>query len=491
MRSLRVLASLWIMAAMLAGAGAAVLWMKTARDWQSHLERAEIAGQMLAHAVLFGAPPPVSVRLEPLPPAHPANHGGPPPSQTDAGLPASGRVTSVLLRRAGGALEGGPVLQVQVVAARALVPVSGLGEAINAATGLGAISQRLARYCDSRVVLFLRVDVGPWWQAQAPGLWTCDGQPRDFRLVALGLAGLALVLLIGHAQDVAQSFRTFARALQGRRGLGPTADFLLSGPDELRQTVSAVNAYLADERDRLARRAMVLSGISHDLGTPATRLKLRAALIGDEDLRAKFETDIDRMTRMIEEVLAFTRAEIGAEAPRDLSLRALVESVVAEYQDMGRPVSYSPPEPSRLERPGTVFGPSRGAALALPDTRRVLLHGQPLALERALSNLIDNALKYGRKAHVSLATTSAQAEISVQDEGGEISAADLEALTRPFARGPNATASDGSRIGGHGMGLSIVATIVAQHGGTLEFDSRPGGLCARMILPRGTDAAEV
>jgi len=486
MHSLRTWAAIWIVSAMLAGLGAGLIWSKTRNDWLAHLERADTAGRIIAMAVMFGGPAPGEVNLTPLAPGHPANHGGPPPGQTEAGLSPAARVTSVLLRREGGALAGGPVLQVQVVAARLAVPVAALGEASDATEGLAAISRRLARFCDSRVVLFLRADQGPWWMAESPGLWSCAAQPRDLRLVALGLAGLALIVLLGHAQDAASAFRAFARALQSRRGLGASEDFLLSGPEELRQTVTAVNAHLADERARLARRAMVLSGISHDLGTPATRLRLRAALIGDPDLRARFETDIDRMTSMIEEVLAFTRAEIGAEPARDLSLRALVESVVADYQDMGRPVSYSPPEPPRIEPRGSVFAPPRGAALSLPDTRRVLVRGQPLALERALSNLIDNALKYGRKAHVALQTTSEQAEISVLDEGGgDLGAAELTALTGPFTRGANAEAADGTRISGHGMGLSIVATIVAQHGGTLEFEPRQGGLCVRVTLPRG------
>jgi two-component system, OmpR family, osmolarity sensor histidine kinase EnvZ len=394
------------------------------------------------------------------------------------------RVTALTLRENGADGPGQPGevrVQLQILSETLQYPVGDLGS--GAYAGMAILSRKMARLCSDAVML-VRVGDNPWARVESPVHWTCAAQPRDLRLWALAIIAGALVILLGHSRDTAGSFRDFARALSARTRPGQTEDFLLTGPDELRQTVAAVNAHLAEERARLSRRAMVLSGVSHDLGTPATRLRLRAAMIGDNDLRAKFETDIDRMTSMIESVLTFTRAEMGAEPERELSLLALVETVVAEYQDIGRPVTFQPPEPARVPPQGSVFGAARGRGAAVLDGRRVLITGRPLALERALGNLIDNALKYGRRAQVTLQATSDQVAIEVQDEGRALTPDALARLTDPFARGANVLEADGTAIAGFGMGLTIVSTIAAQHGGSLQFDARPQGLCARLVIPR-------
>lgn len=471
--SLGLRASVWIILAMVAGAGGATLWTQGQAAWSAHLTAAETAGRDLAASLILGAPVPAGLTLtSPVPAA-------------DLSTAAQGaRVTALTLRENGADGPGQPGevrVQLQILSETLQYPVADLGS--GAYQGMAALSRQMARLCSDAVML-VRVGDGAWARVENPAHWDCDGQPRDLRLWALALIGGALILLLGQARDTAGSFRDFARALAARTRPGQTEDFLLTGPEELRQTVAAVNAHLAEERARLSRRAMVLSGVSHDLGTPATRLRLRAAMIGDDGLRAKFEHDIDRMTSMIESVLTFTRAEMGAEPERDISLLALVETVVAEYQDMGRSVSFQPPEPARIAPQGTVFGTGGGRGPALLDGRRILLRGRPLALERALGNLIDNALKYGRRAQVSLLATSDQAVIEVQDAGRALSPDDLARLTEPFARGANVLDPDGTAIAGFGMGLTIVATIAAQHGGVLEFEARPQGLCARLVIPR-------
>ena len=133
----------------------------------------------------------------------------------------------------------------------------------------------------------------------------------------------------------------------------------------------------------------------------------------------------------------------------------------------------------------SVFAFGRPRRVALPGSRRLLFTGRPLALERALSNLIENALKYGRRADISLRADSARVVLEVQDAGRELDPGSLRRLTDPFQRGDNITDAEGTPISGFGMGLSIVATIAAQHGGELEFEQRPHGLCARLVLPRG------
>lgn len=478
-RSLRGWASLWIVLAMGAGVVAAWLWLSSTEAWRSHLERAAQAGHDLAATVLLGAPLPHDMRLVAL------GRADQPPGADEAGMRPSARITALAFRQPGpdGAGQGGGTrLQVQVVSPTLQYPVAEL-TADGAYAGMAALSRNLARLC-SDPVLFLRADTGTWWRAQSP-LWSCAAQPRDWRIGALALAGVALMALLGHAANMTAGFREFARSLATRRRPGETADLALTGPEELRATITAVNGYLADERARLARRAMVLSGVSHDLGTPATRLRLRAALIEDGELRAKFEDDLDRMGAMIEEVLTFTRAEIAAEPAREFCLAALTEAVVDDYRDTGRPVGMTLAAPGSMDTAQTVFALGRPRRMALPESRRLLFTGRPLALERALSNLIENALKYGRRADIILRADSARAVLEVQDAGRELDADSLRRLTDPFQRGDNTTDADGTPISGFGMGLSIVATIAAQHGGALEFEQRPHGLCARLILPRG------
>lgn len=357
-----------------------------------------------------------------------------------------------------------------------LADVSG-GGADAAAETLGALAQVLASYCSDPAV-YASADGGPWHVIDGGGVWGCDGAPTDYRLLAAGIALLALGATLTAALNTAGHFTRFAELLRSRRRLGGPESYDTEGPRELRDIVAAVNAYLENERAQLEQRALVLSGVSHDLGTPATRLRLRAALIEDAELRERLESDIDRMTGMIESVLTYTRAELSAEAPRQISLSSLIEATVADYQDIGRPVELIAAEPRRVEGGGSVFTAKRGRR-AVPENRPVLVTARPVSLQRAISNLIDNALKYGRRASVQLEVTAARATIVIEDEGAETSVDDIEALKAPFARGKNA-----GTVQGFGLGLTIAATVAEQHGGQLRFEKGSHGLRACLEIAR-------
>lgn len=470
---LRAQGVVWVVGAALAAGLAVAAWAWSQAAWRAHLDAAWLAGFRLHGAVVRGQAPPDGISLHPLPPDDPANRPGGVP-EAAAGV----FVTQVsLLDPVPGGGPGRAAVLVRVHSPDLAYPVADVAGAEGPEAAFGNVARLLAGYCSDPQV-FVRAGPGPWVRVEAPAVWSCAAQPRDLRLwAALGLA-LVLAVLLSQVVEVSAAFSGFAAALAARRpGSGA---FPLEGPDELRGLVAAVNDYLAEERARLETRALVLSGVSHDLGTPATRLRLRTALIGDDSLRARFEADIGAMTGMIEQVLTYTRAEIGAEPVRELSLTALVESVVADWQDMGRPVAFEPPAPPQLEtRPG-LFGAGGPSRVPVDAARRVLIRGRPMALQRALSNLIDNALKYGRRATVRLLATSDRAVIEVQDEGHALTPEDLARLTDPFTRGANAGLAPGV-----GLGLTIVTTIAAQHGGALEFEPRPQGLCARLVLARG------
>jgi len=476
---LRSLGILWTLSAFIAGAVAAWLWVSSNADWRAHQLRAYAGGVALYDALRGDSQPPAGVRLKPLSPAETllANEGAFARLQKP-GKPAY--ITNVSIYADQGEFFTGSRLNIAVISSTLRYQVSALpqGENRSAPEKLGAVTQLLATYC-SDPILLARLGNGAWLRVDGLALWGCEAAPNDWRLAAVALAVLALAVLLSQVAETAATFDRFAQALRAHRRFGGPESYRAEGPAELREIVEAVNAYLESERAQLSKRAVVLSGVSHDLGTPATRLRLRSALIPDPELREKLEGDIDQMTGMIESVLTYTRSELNTEEPRQISLTALIEALVEDYQDLGDPVSFSRRAPEMIEGGRSVFMSRTGQTLA-PEERRVLVSARPISLQRALSNLIDNALKYGRRATVELEAMADRAVITVEDEGSEFSVADIEGMLAPFQRGPNAQSVDG-----FGLGLTIVATVAEQHGGHLSFEEGRTGLRARLEIQRG------
>jgi two-component system osmolarity sensor histidine kinase EnvZ len=458
--SLRLLASLWVLLAMLASGTAVWLWMGSDAAWTAHLARAYGAGLALHDSLETGGPMPegidaIFIGKEPV-------------------LSAGWRETRITLTGARPDLSQGPRLSVRLQSPDIQYPVAEI-ESVGGgsqAAGLASVTRTLAAFC-SEPRMFIQSDDGPWTEIAGSQVWGCDAAPSDHRLLAGALFLGALGALLGWIADTSSAFSAFAAALRDHRAR--TAELPVRGPDELRQTAEAVNLYVAQDRAALENRAMVLSGVSHDLGTPATRLRLRSALIEDKGLRQKLERDIEEMTTMIDGVLTYTRAEIGAEPFRKLSLNSLAEAVVADYQDVGLPVRLSPALPRRTAA-GTLFARINARTV---EPQNYLMRGQPTSLRRALSNLVDNALKYGREAEVVVDGDADDVWLTVIDRGSVLTEDDLARLTGPFQRGENVGGN-----GGVGLGLAIVSTIAAQHGGRLEFFRESNGLAARIILCR-------
>jgi signal transduction histidine kinase len=473
LRSLRRGGLLLMVSALLLGLLAGGLWLSSDARWRAHLERAALSGALLYPALQGLGPLPPGLALAPLDPAALAlAEAGRFERLAPVGRPAL--VTHI-------PLPGGPgaPLSLAILSPDLRYPLAGLtarpGQ--GPAEMLAAVTRLLATYCSDPQVL-LRSGDGPWQRLEGAEVWGCAAAPRDLRLLALALAACGLAVLATLVLNSAARFTHFARALGSRSRLGGPETYETGGPEELRAIVAAVNGYLAVERDRLAQRATVLSGVSHDLGTPATRLRLRAALIEDPELRARLEADIDKMTGMIESVLTYTRAELDAEAPRRLSLTSLIDSLVADYQDIGRPVTLRPPERVTVRGGRSLFMSRRGTG-ALPEESRVVVTARPVALGRALTNLVENALKYGRRATVGLEVSAESALITVEDAGQELSVEEIEALMAPFQRGANS-----GTIEGHGLGLTIAAAVANLHGGELSFEPGSQGLRARLRISR-------
>ncbi|UWR21912.1 HAMP domain-containing sensor histidine kinase [Sulfitobacter sp. S190] len=469
---------LLIAGAVAVGLCAAWVWAQSGAAWRAHQAQAYQAGLLTYPALQNGADAAAGMALRPLSVVDQAmaNQGA---FERLSGMPRPALVTTVPIRGAQGLGRGGRPVTFVVVSSRLRYRVADLPNRAGQtpAETTAALFRLLASYCADPVVLAHVADE-PWVVVEGDAVWGCAARPADRRLLTVVLAILALAVLVTLGLNTAGYFSEFAQTLRARRPMGGPQSYQTRGPAELQDVVAAVNDYLSHERQQLQQRAAVLSGVSHDLGTPATRLRLRTALIGDDDLRDKLEGDIDSMTGMIESVLTYTRAELNSEVPRQLSLRSLIEAIVSDYEDTGRAVRFGGVQAVRMSQTASVFGLG-GSDRVLPADGQIIVTARPVSLERAVCNLIDNALKYGRRATVMLEVAAESATIIVEDEGSDTAAKDIEALIAPFQRGDNTMA-----IEGYGLGLTIVGAIAKLHGGDLSFADSARGLSARLRIAR-------
>ena len=288
---------------------------------------------------------------------------------------------------------------------------------------------------------------------------------RIFPLSWLGWGVAALLLsLVGAWLIVFRITRPLKALQQAARkvGAGETPARLdESGPTELATVAHAFNQMSTDLAQLDQDRALILAGISHDLRTPLTRLRMGIEMGGDDGLREGMTADVEEMDKTIGQFLDFARSE-GGEAPQDVDVAALLLDIASQYRRRGFRVELA-------------SGPTP-PVVALPL--------RPQALRRAISNLIDNALRYaGADSLVELAlgAVSGEFHIEVLDRGPGIPADEVERMKRPFARLEAAR----TNAAGAGLGLAIVDRVARSHNGRLELLPRDGGgLLARLALPR-------
>ena len=477
-RSLRVGGVILVISAFLLGLVASGMWFQSNARWSAHLDRAKFAGAILYDSLISGGEPPVGVIVTTLNPADQdlADRGR---FERVSGVVQPALVTNISIRSNHSAERSSRPLTIAILSRDLRYPLADLTSRADQTPSetLGALTKLLATYC-SNPVLIAKPGAAPWVRIEGKIVWNCATAPMDLRLPAAALALIAIGILITLVLNSSAQFTGFAQMLRSRNQIGGPSSYEADGLQELREIVGAVNSYLAVERDRLDARVAVLSGVSHDLGTPATRLKLRTALITDDELRGKLDADIESMTGIIESVLTYTRSELDAEVPRQLSLTSLVESIVADYQDVGSPVEFRGAERVSVRGGQSLFMSRRGTG-SLPDDDKVIVTARPVTLTRAVSNLIDNALKYGRRAKVGLEKDADKAVITVEDEGTNVTVQDVENLMAPYKRGSNT-----QMVGGYGLGLTIVSTIANLHGGTLTFEPGAKGLVAKITILR-------
>ncbi|HEX6007689.1 MAG TPA: ATP-binding protein, partial [Burkholderiales bacterium] len=229
------------------------------------------------------------------------------------------------------------------------------------------------------------------------------------------------------------------------------------GPVEVARAARAFNTMQSRLQRYIRDRTRILAAMSHDLKTPITRLRLRSELLGDGELRTRFTRDLDEMESMVAATLDFLRGLESGEAVQPIDVTALLESLQADLAETGGVV--------RIEG---------RAARAYP--------GRPQALKRCLSNLLENAIKYGKTATVRVEDDATRLEISIADEGPGLPDAELERVFEPFYRTEQSRSRE---TGGTGLGLTIARSVAEIHGGKIALRNRPeGGLEARVTLPR-------
>jgi len=477
--SLRTLSFFWVGLALIIGVLASFFWVQSNRLWDRHLANAYVAGIETYHALLSQS----DIRGVTITHLNPADSDQAIQGNFTAisGVARPSYPTLLTLKDTprDGALEIRSEIQIAVVSDQLTYPISELQLAKQepAAYQFGALTQLIATYC-SNPIIFARVDQHAWVRVDGTAVWGCAAAPADRRLLVAIVSAILISILVTHIANTTDAFGYFARALKSRQLVGGPDSYDANGPKELLEIVGAVNDYLQFEREQLSNRAIVLSGVSHDLGTPATRLRLRAALIQDANIRTKLESDIDLMTATIEGVLTYTRSETNSEQPQKIDLVSLIDAIVADYQDTGAPVSFQQTKALEINASQQVFATRKGT-IPPSETKTILSFVRPISLRRAVTNLIDNAIKYGRKATVTLQADADHIYILVEDTGGPNRAAEMDDYLAPFKRGSGAQS-----ISGYGLGLTIVATVARQHGGVIEFQEGKTGLLARMVIKR-------
>jgi signal transduction histidine kinase len=286
----------------------------------------------------------------------------------------------------------------------------------------------------------------PQMPAFVGGLWTST---LLFLVASLTLLG------VWAGRALSSPLSAFARAAEEFSLNRSSAPLPESGPEEIKSAARALNRMRERITTLMNDRTRMLAAISHDLRTPITRLRLRSEYIEDPTQRALTVRDLDQMQSMLESVLSLLRSESAAK-PTLVDVAALLQMVSEQFSDCGHAVSY--------------LGPARATLTIRPDE-----------ITRAVTNLVDNAIRFASSVSVELTVTDGQMLIDIADDGPGIPDERKAAMLEPFVRGEDARTMD--ETAGFGLGLSIAQSIVAAHGGRLMLlDNAPKGLRVRLLL---------
>jgi signal transduction histidine kinase len=273
------------------------------------------------------------------------------------------------------------------------------------------------------------------------------------------LFAVVCVTLLGlwAARALTAPLSAFAKAAENFSLNGAAAPLPERGPEEIRSVAKALNRMRERITTLIDDRTKMLAAISHDLRTPITRMRLRSEFIEDDIHRSRMLGDLEQMRSMLESVLSFLRNDRKLEAMTLVDVASTLQLITDQFADMGHKVTYR--------------GPGHAMATVRPDD-----------LYRSVTNLVENAVRFGAETTIGLIVAPDTVTIEVEDDGPGISDARKEFMLEPFVRGDDARNMD--EASGFGLGLSIARTIVLAHGGELSLvDRQPHGLTVRIRLP--------
>jgi signal transduction histidine kinase len=288
--------------------------------------------------------------------------------------------------------------------------------------------------------------------------WRSPGFASAFIVMTL----LGALMITWAVRQLLLPVRTLAAAAEALgRDVANAPPLPETGPMEIVTAAVAFNTMAARVRRFVADRTFLLTAIGHDLRTPITRLKLRAEYMEDDEQRIKMLADLDEMEAMVAATLAFGRDAATTEPVARIDLASLLRTILDDAAD---------------------GDPDHADALSYTGPEHLPVQARPLALKRALANLIGNALKYGEAAAVTLhAPVRGMARVDIEDRGPGIPLEEMERVFEPFHR---LETSRNRETGGSGLGLSIARNILRAHGGDISLTNKTGGgLRVSVTLP--------
>jgi len=229
------------------------------------------------------------------------------------------------------------------------------------------------------------------------------------------------------------------------------------GPTEVQEALHNFNQMQLRIKRFVSERVQLVAAISHDLRTPLTRIQLYIESINDEEKKIKALSEIQMLSSMIQSTLAFLKDESNSEIAKNIDLGTLLQSICDDTSDTLGTANYSGP-------------------------KNCVIHGKPIVIKRATSNIIENAVRYGNEATVNIELSDTDVVIVVTDKGPGLEKEDLVNVFTPFYR---VEKSRNRNTGGVGLGLCIAETLIKKIGGSIRLNNMPeGGLCAEILLHR-------
>lgn len=297
-----------------------------------------------------------------------------------------------------------------------------------------------------------RLPDGRWLLMRQGRNWAELGWIGRAALILAGALAVLSLLAVLFARRLTRPIRSFADAVQAV-GVNPQSEPVREeGPRELRGAARAVNTMQARLRALIADRTKTLAAVAHDMRTPLMRLRLVAENTPPEQ-RERLAKEIAEVEALVASFIAFARDDPAEEARVRIDLAALLQSLTDDHAESGRDVSFAGEE-------------------------RLIVTGQSLGLKRLFNNLIDNALKYGARARVSLKREAGAVIVDIADDGPGVAPGLRESVFEPFVRLDNGEARAGA-----GLGLPAARSIARAHGGDVVIlDAEAGGL-VRVTLP--------